>query len=84
MNRTQEIKQTFGLAVRKIRLEQQMSQEKLAEKTELHRTYISEVERGERNISLINISKIANALNISLSKLFLTIEREESDTNEGK
>ncbi|MGG5742204.1 helix-turn-helix domain-containing protein [Bacillus cereus group sp. IBL03679] len=50
-----------------------MSQEKLAEITGLHRTYISEVERGNRNISLINISKIATALDINVSDLFIYI-----------
>lgn len=70
------LKKKFGLAIRKKRLEKNISQEKFAEKVGLHRTYISEVERGERNISLENISKIANGLDMSISELFLVIERE--------
>lgn len=68
------IKTRFGTIVRENRLKQNLSQEKLAELTSLHRTYISEVERGERNVSLVNIHKIAHALNLSLSELFSTWE----------
>lgn len=60
----------FGKAVRKQRKNKQISQEKLAELAGIHRTYISSLERGKRNISLINIKKIAIALNISLEDLF--------------
>ena len=58
----------FGNKVRALRNEKRLSQEKLAELANLHRTYIGAVERGERNISLINITKIADALNISLKE----------------
>ena len=47
-----------------------LSQEKLAELANLHRTYISGIEGGERNVSLINIEKIAEALKINLEELF--------------
>ena len=59
----------FGDRVRTLRKEKSISQEKLAELADLHRTYVGDVERGERNISLINIEKIARALKIPLSKL---------------
>lgn len=59
----------FGLRLKKLRLDKNLSQEELAALCELHRTYISSAERGERNISLINIFKIASALNISPKKL---------------
>jgi transcriptional regulator with XRE-family HTH domain len=72
-----DIKQKFGFAVRKFRIEQKMTQEELAERTGLHRTYISEVERGERNISLENIRKIACALNVYMSQLFKRVEEED-------
>ena len=64
------IKTQFGLTVKKIRTERNISQEKLAEMTGLHRTYISEVERGNRNLSLINIEKLSIALDLSISEFF--------------
>lgn len=64
----------FGERIRELRHKQNFSQEKLAEITNLHRTYIGGIERGERNPSLENIYKIANALNISLSELFREIK----------
>lgn len=70
-----DIKILFGLAVREYRLKQKLSQEKLAELSDLHRTYISEVERGERNISIVNIEKICKALKVKLSELFRFIEK---------
>jgi transcriptional regulator with XRE-family HTH domain len=62
--------QKFGARIRELRKEGGLSQEKLAELAELHRTYVSGVERGERNASLTSIARIANALQVSLSKLF--------------
>ena len=59
----------FGDRVQSLRNQAGISQEKLAELTEMHRTYISGIERGERNVSLINIMRLANALNLSVSKL---------------
>ncbi|MGG5742213.1 helix-turn-helix domain-containing protein [Bacillus cereus group sp. IBL03679] len=68
-----DIKEQFGMSIKYYRNKKGISQEKLAEITGLHRTYISEVERGNRNISLINISKIATALDINVSDLFIYI-----------
>ncbi len=59
----------FGRAVRERRLALGWSQERLAEKADLHWTYIGGIERGERNVSLMNISRIARALNTSVSEL---------------
>jgi transcriptional regulator with XRE-family HTH domain len=60
----------FGKKVQQIRKSRNFSQEELAERCGLHRTYIGGVERGERNIALINIIKIAEALEISPRDLF--------------
>ena len=56
----------FGKAVRLVRLEKDISQEALAEMAEIDRSYMGGIERGEHNVSLININKIASALQISL------------------
>lgn len=72
--RDQDIQQKFGYTIRIYRNQREISQEKLAELTGLHRTYISEVERGARNISIINIYKISVALGVSLSELFSFME----------
>jgi transcriptional regulator with XRE-family HTH domain len=59
----------FGQRLREIRAKIGVSQEKLAELAALHRTYVSSVERGKRNISLVNIEKLARALGVSLWEL---------------
>jgi transcriptional regulator with XRE-family HTH domain len=76
VTRTKQIdaKSLFGSAVRKFRHEKKISQEKLAELAEIHRTYIGDVERGIRNISLANMVKIASALGVPLSRLIAEME----------
>lgn len=64
----------FGDKVRELRKEKGLSQEELADKAGLHRTYIGMIERSEKNITLINIEKIAIALEISVAKLFENIK----------
>jgi len=64
------IKQKLGDRIRKLRLEKRLSQENLAFESNMHRTYLSSIERGERNPSLKNIEAIANALGVTLSELF--------------
>jgi len=59
----------IGNRIKELRLKSELSQEKLSFACELDRTYIGSVERGERNISLINLNKIATALNITLPEL---------------
>jgi transcriptional regulator with XRE-family HTH domain len=65
----------FGQAVRKLRQQKKISQERLAELADIHRTYIGDVERGTRNISLVNMGRIATALGIPLSSLIQESER---------
>ncbi|MEP0789294.1 helix-turn-helix domain-containing protein [Funiculus sociatus GB2-A5] len=64
----------FGEQVRQLRKALGLSQEDLAELTDLHRTYIGGIERGERNVALINIVRLAKALNVSPSELLKGIE----------
>ncbi len=64
------IKKAFGSGLRELRMEKGLSQEALALTCGLDRTYIGGVERGERNISLININKIAKALGVPVKALF--------------
>ncbi|HEV7887621.1 MAG TPA: helix-turn-helix transcriptional regulator [Acidimicrobiales bacterium] len=59
----------LGRRVRKLRTELGMSQEKLAEKAHVHRTYVGSLERGERNVALINIVRLAEALDIDPCEL---------------
>jgi transcriptional regulator with XRE-family HTH domain len=63
------ILEKFGQKVRKERQDQGFSQEALATKAGVHRTYIGMIERGEKNITLLNIYKISKALGISVSDL---------------
>jgi transcriptional regulator with XRE-family HTH domain len=59
----------LGATIRAERLAQKMSQEALANKAEIDRSYVGGIERGEQNIAIINLQKIADALNVRLSKL---------------
>lgn len=63
--------ENFGKNVKKYRNQSKLSQEELADICNLHRTYISDIERGKRSISLNNIEKISLALNIDIYKLFI-------------
>ncbi len=80
-----DILKLFGNRVRDIRKTQGLSQEELAERAHLHNTYIGGVERGERNLSLKNIEKIARALKISTEiffeqkNKFVVSEKSEGD-----
>lgn len=74
-----EIKKKFGAQVRKVRLDIGLSQESLAHACELDRSYIGGVERGERNISLINIVRIANALEVDPSFFMSVFSRKAKE-----
>ncbi|MBI4688081.1 MAG: helix-turn-helix transcriptional regulator [Nitrospirae bacterium] len=73
-----DIKKIFGKNVRIYRENRGISQEKLASLCSLHRTYIGSIERGERNISLENIQKIANALEVKITDLFEGINAKKN------
>lgn len=64
-----DVQVRFGERLREIRRKKGISQEKLAGLAGLHRTYVSGVERGERNISLVNIERLAIALDVAMSDL---------------
>jgi transcriptional regulator with XRE-family HTH domain len=65
-----DIRIRFGRAIRRIREEQEINQEEAAERCGLHRTYYSGIERGVRNVSLVNIERVAKGLKTSLPELF--------------
>ena len=65
-----DIRIRFGRAIRRIREEQEINQEEAAERCGLHRTYYSGIERGVRNVSLLNIERVAKGLKTPLTELF--------------
>jgi len=69
-----DVEKRFGKRVRELRLAKGLSQEELAYRADVHRTYLGGIERGKRNPALKNISAIAEALGVSLSELFTSKE----------
>jgi len=67
LNGRMDVTQVFAENIRRLRLARGLSQEALADLAGLHRTYVGAVERGERNITLINANRIAEALGVRLS-----------------
>ena len=74
-----DTKRALGLAIKDFRLEKNISQEKFALKIEMDRTYFASVESGKRNVSVENITKIADGLEISLEELFSKVEEYRGD-----
>ena len=72
----------FGQRIRELRQKTGLSQEKFSLKIGMDRTYYASVENGKRNISIANIQKIADGLNISLSELFSAIDNYKEDSND--
>ena len=66
-----QILKRFGEQVQAFREKKDWTQEELGKIAGLHRTYIGSIERGERNVSLINVEKIAKALNVSVENLII-------------
>ena len=75
MDRDTKIKAEFGKALRKFRTAAGISQEALADLAGIHRTYVGDVERGERNISLINMMRLAGALRVRLGQMIQEMEK---------
>ena len=70
-----DVRERFGFAVKDRREELALTQEDLAELAGIHRTYLSDVERGTRNLSLVNVERVAVALKLRMSELFQRVER---------
>jgi len=66
---TNNILKRFGQRVKSLRLEKGWSQEELAQRADLHRTYIGSIERNERNVSLLNVERIAKAFGVKAKDL---------------
>ena len=79
-----DIKKRFGASVRARRRFLGLSQERLAERAGLHRTYVAEVELGKRNVSLVNIGRLAAALDVSIPGLFSEAEERPERAAEEK
>lgn len=68
----------FGRRLREVRLEVGVSQEKLAELSKIHRTYVSKIERGQCNVSLIYVQSLAAALGVTMGELMPDTKRSKS------
>jgi transcriptional regulator with XRE-family HTH domain len=78
--RQNPLQRALGRRIRDLRTEQGYSQEAFADECGVHRTFMGTIERGESNLSLQNIAKVAGALGITLSALFLGVEDEAEST----
>jgi len=65
-----DIKKKFGLKIKELRKERGLSQEKLAHLAEIDRTYLPSIEKGERNVSIEIVERLANALDVKIKDLF--------------
>jgi two-component system, response regulator len=74
-----DVKKEFGSVIKSKRIRLGLSQEALAERADLHRTYVTDIERGTRNLTLESIARLAGALGISLSELFRAIDAATGD-----
>jgi len=76
----ERIQEAVGISIRRRREALALSQEGLAERCDLHRTYIGSVERGERNVSIRNLQRICTALGCAVSDLLIDAEASGSST----
>lgn len=82
--RDASLAQQLGILIRQLRLERSMSQELFADQCSLHRTYIGSIERGEKTITIETAQKIAQALDMPLSQLFLRLEATQQSVIDDK
>jgi transcriptional regulator with XRE-family HTH domain len=82
--RNKVLAQQFGAAVRRLRQERGISQEAFALLCGVHRTYMGSIERGEKTVTIETASKIAHALTLPLSGLFLELEAEQEPPTPNK
>jgi transcriptional regulator with XRE-family HTH domain len=68
-----DVRERFGFAVRILREERGLTQEELAHRSGIHRTYLSDLERGTRNVALVNIERLAHSLSVTLAELFAKV-----------
>lgn len=73
----------FGTLVRRLRRERGFSQEEFAFRVGLHRTYMGDIERGEKNVTLMTADKLARGLGLTLATLLMELERSSDDPDEG-
>ncbi len=71
----------FGRLVRRLRRERGFSQEEFAFKVGLHRTYMGDIERGEKNVTLVTAEKVAKGLGLTLAGLLVEMERDPDDSD---
>ena len=76
MNEDREVLKLVGARIRTLRKERGYSQESLGEKGGFHFSYIGQIERGEKNVSLVNLAKIAESLDVNLIQLFAYVDEE--------
>ena len=74
-----DLKLRLGMRIKDLRLQRDLSQEQFAHLIQMDRSYLASIEVGRRNVTLQNLAKIANGLDISLSQLFEGIEIEKED-----
>ncbi|MDQ0722527.1 transcriptional regulator with XRE-family HTH domain [Paenibacillus sp. W4I10] len=84
MNEDREVLKLVGARIRALRKERGYSQEALGEKGGFHFSYIGQIERGEKNVSLVNLAKIAESLEVNLIQLFAYTEEEFEVTEDEK
>jgi transcriptional regulator with XRE-family HTH domain len=74
----------FGVTIRRLRLLAGLSQEAFAERCGLHRTYVGSIERGEKTVTIETANKLAEALGLSLVRLFQEAEKEPTSVHSSK